>query len=77
MILKSTLFLGILSSVLLFPLFFENEVQAQTIGKDSISFKGLPNRPMQEIHFQVSHQSLTLHLALGAYYVLLMTANKS
>ncbi len=39
MILKSTLFLGILSSVLLFPLFFENEVQAQTIGKDSISFK--------------------------------------
>jgi hypothetical protein len=39
MLLKSTLNIGILSSVLLFPLFFENEVQAQVIGKDSISFK--------------------------------------
>lgn len=39
MLLKSTLTIGIFSSVLLFPLFFGNEVQAQSAGKDSISFK--------------------------------------
>ena len=39
MLLKSTLIIGILSSVLLLPLFFEDDVQAQAIGKDSLSFE--------------------------------------
>ena len=39
MLLKSFLIVNLLAAALLFPLIFENSVQAQTNGKDSISFK--------------------------------------